>query len=92
MITNMKYSNKADALRKELVEAVNEQVRKKGTTNGFKTVKVIEVYAKIEFSIHDMPIYYIGENLLYDRYGNEYSFSDLGLDDFAELVDDLLKA
>jgi len=88
----MKYSKKADALRKELTDKIKEIVELKGNKNGFKTVKVIDLdshsFMHQTKSISGCCIIrFIGENLMYNKYGNEFSFSDLEIDDLAELVD-----
>ena len=87
----MKYSKKADALRKELIDKIKEIVESKGNKNGFKTVKVIDLDS--HSFLHDSKfvsgtvIRFIGETLMYNKYGSEFSFSDLEIDDLAELVD-----
>jgi len=82
------YSELADELRKKLVEKTNEMVELKGSIEGFRTTKVIDLDSQaLDHSCSNSEIRYIGENLMYDKFGYEYSFSNLELDDFAELVD-----
>jgi len=86
-----KYSKKADALFTELTEAIAEIVKLKGSKAGFKTEKVIELDShSFEHPVHNnCEITFIGKTLMYDKYGKQYAFMDLGIDDLAELVDTL---
>lgn len=89
----MKYSKKADALRKELTDRIAEIVSAKGSKDGFKTVKVIDLDSKSFLhnskSASGTVIQFIGSELMYNKYGDDFSFSDLEIDDLAELVDTL---
>ena len=88
----MKYSKKADALRKELTDKIEEIVSVKGNKDGFKTAKVIDLDSHSfvhPTNNNKVEVRFIGENLMYSKYGNDFSFSDLEIDDLAELVDTL---
>jgi len=87
-----KHSEKADALFTELTNRIAEIVKVKGSKAGFKTAKVVDLDSKSW--LHETKsvsgcciIRYIGETLMYNKYGNEFAFMDLSIDDLAEVVD-----
>ena len=87
-----KYSKKADTLFTELTDKISEIVKLKGSKEGFKTAKVINLDShsfEHPWQNNKPEIVYIGETLMYDKYGNHYAFMDLSIDDLAELVDTL---
>jgi len=82
------YSELANELRRKLVEKTNEIVKLKGSKVGFKDVIVIDLDSQaLVHSCSNSELRYIGEDLMYNEYGYEFSYSNLELDDFAELVD-----
>jgi hypothetical protein len=89
-----KYSEKADNLFNELIGRIAEIVKLKGSKEGFKTAKVINLDSHSfehpwSKNVPKPEIVYIGETLMYDKYGTQYAFMDLPIDELAELVDTL---
>ena len=85
----MNYSEKADALRKEMISRIKEMVYVKGE-NIHQMGKVIDLDSHAfqhPTNLNKTEVRYIGENLMYSKYGNDFAFGDLEIDDLSELTD-----